>query len=840
MEASGLRSGQTRIPERPDQTDFLERWYEFHRGYRIVTKDDGTEERIAVLGEDFRDVSPGFLPRTLEELRERRERSAMEEHEREVARRILQEAANSEQAETTAPSLEETLDQMFDAASLEEGRPPVATRHVPESNNIHAQAMAPAASRNREYQARRVAALRRELHRMRNGIERVITGLRDLGQDVPDHSDASNRLSNLGQTLDDISAIPDEEEADRAIASVNVLDRNVATTQTDRTLANAQIRIDEARQQMDEAERNRDQARAELDLAEQEFRTSQSRLRRLQQEQRTAENYMRLFGTREEMAAQGENYESPIGGMFTRAYERFHVAEEVRREERTLRQVLEDEARSGGEEAANRLNELEARSRDVWGVPRPPAHAELRQTTVPEYTTSRPQPHRLRGASPGNDLNPRGDELALEEYYGLLRRQNWSSEAIADGPPETPAVLGSAVSANEDIDTTSPGPNEARLRDRDRELDARFVLISLLDDDTIDLPTNVAREDLRRLLQALIDSNLGDTDKQTISELLASPDVAWKVGLPAERNRRRRARGEAITFSEDAFENATAGIVVMHNVECMAEAFQQSAQVRSQAADLTGPARLAMCYRLQHGQRNIDDHRVLVQMLRSDATIGLARDAIEQNQNRNIEPQVEALQRRREAVRQGDHSRAELDASRQATRTLALAAGRAAFRAGPAALLEQMANRDEATRAAYDRLQENGFTPSALAAARPLGDTFYRTLSLHDFNASPTATDSEPDSDDDAKGLDAKDTGRPEEPLDDEQMTFKLDCQICYTQLADIACLPCGHLVMCKWCSEQHSPTLAHDKTRPRRAAGCPVCRKAIRQKVRVFRSLGT
>ena len=54
----------------------------------------------------------------------------------------------------------------------------------------------------------------------------------------------------------------------------------------------------------------------EMDVAEQEFRTSQQRLQQIQRDQRSTENYMRLFGTREEMAAQGEDYVSPIGDMF--------------------------------------------------------------------------------------------------------------------------------------------------------------------------------------------------------------------------------------------------------------------------------------------------------------------------------------------------------------------------------------------------------------------------------------------------------------------------------------------------------------------------------------------
>jgi len=67
-----IEPSQTRIPEIPDQTEFLKRWFEFHQGYRVTEKADGTQERVAVLGEPFPDVSPGFLPRTLAQLREGR------------------------------------------------------------------------------------------------------------------------------------------------------------------------------------------------------------------------------------------------------------------------------------------------------------------------------------------------------------------------------------------------------------------------------------------------------------------------------------------------------------------------------------------------------------------------------------------------------------------------------------------------------------------------------------------------------------------------------------------------------------------------------------------------
>ncbi|KAK0902268.1 hypothetical protein LTR91_019080 [Friedmanniomyces endolithicus] len=233
---SGLRPALTRVPEVPEQREFLERWEEFHRGFRVVVGEGGGEERVAVLGEDWREVDPGCLPRTLEELRAGRAASEV------VTQRVVQVEAQEE--ERPGQTLEDTLDQMFQEAEGEDAAGRVPTQparpgarpsgEVPSlsihdmlstaggrdaqrdaqarPNNIHAQAMVPAVNRNREYQARRIAALRRELHRMRNGIERVISGLRDLGEAVPEHAEATNRLTELGSTLDEIGGIPSRED----------------------------------------------------------------------------------------------------------------------------------------------------------------------------------------------------------------------------------------------------------------------------------------------------------------------------------------------------------------------------------------------------------------------------------------------------------------------------------------------------------------------------------------------------------------------------------------------------------------------------------------------------
>jgi rubrerythrin len=73
--------------------------------------------------------------------------------------------------------------------------------------------------------------------------------------------------------------------------------------------------------------------------------------------------------------------------------------------------------------------------------------------------------------------------------------------------------------------------------------------------------------------------------------------------------------------------------------------------------------------------------------------------------------------------------------------------------------------------------------------------------------------------------------GRPA-AMSDEEMTKKLDCQVCYQQLADIALLPCGHMVMCQWCADVVIP-VKHTHL-PIRPSKCPMCRKTVKQRFKI------
>lgn len=370
----------------------------------------------------------------------------------------------------------------------------------------------------------------------------------------------------------------------------------------------------------------------------------------------------------------------------------------------------------------------------------------------------------------------------------------------------------------------------------DRGLDAEYVLSALIDNNSLRALVHgrPGTQYITNLRDRLRSNDLIWSDVENIESIIENQEIVWGCNLPTERNRRRRERGEDVAFVPDALELLPADRATVHHVEVMAECFMQSARVRSMSR-LSGPENLQMLYRLQRGSRTAPDRLTLSEMLRNNAAVRTAMETQMERSNRRADSSERDQRRRaldderRASARQGDHSRAELNVQRQAAERVAIAAGSIAMRTGARTLFERMAYRAEESRSVLERLQEiERREHSTLPGNR---------TTTRNFNASPSATDSDADSDGEAVGLDAKNTGRPEEPLSDEAMTMKLDCRICYTQLADTACLPCGHLSMCRWCSEQHSPTMAHDKTRPRQAAACPVCRKGIRQKVRIFRA---
>ncbi|KAJ4363575.1 hypothetical protein N0V83_009871 [Neocucurbitaria cava] len=166
-----LEISQTRIPEIPDQTDFLERWWEFHQGHRVIKRPGGSEQRIAVIGEPFKEVSPGFLPRTLDQLRAGVQNDARRPENRLRRRRL---SSEEEQPQQPQQSLEDALDDILNGLSDDE-TPSAETQHVPQTSET--------LEHEAPEQTRPVTSRADQLQRARERFARVFGSREEVQQD---------------------------------------------------------------------------------------------------------------------------------------------------------------------------------------------------------------------------------------------------------------------------------------------------------------------------------------------------------------------------------------------------------------------------------------------------------------------------------------------------------------------------------------------------------------------------------------------------------------------------------------------------------------------------------
>lgn len=174
-----LQAAQTQIPNIPEQSEFLERWFEFHQGYRVVKQPDGSESRIAVTGEPFSEVSPGFLPRTLDQLRAGRDNDALRPDNVFRRRRLTSEEDRPQQVQQ---SIEDALDHLLqelsdDDQEGEEGEETPA----PEPTQAHASDM-PRRSSNGGL-SRPLTRTEISLQRARDRLVRVFGSREDVQRD---------------------------------------------------------------------------------------------------------------------------------------------------------------------------------------------------------------------------------------------------------------------------------------------------------------------------------------------------------------------------------------------------------------------------------------------------------------------------------------------------------------------------------------------------------------------------------------------------------------------------------------------------------------------------------
>lgn len=248
-----MEASETRIPEIPDQTPFLEAWFNFHRGYRTESGEDGQQRRIELaLEKPWRDVDPGTLP-------------VLNEAERRMALRSLRAAQITTNEHT---SLDETLDSLLEQA--EDGEEPADERDESDEQ-------------------------------VRAAVERA--------QELQRAADA--------RQIDEAQAML--EDADRTFTQA-VLRKQRAVCE----LEAAETELRSARSQRRSALRDLQVTRNAIALPEQ----------REAAQNRSAQRLARVFGTRDDIERQGSEYVSPLTNLFTRAYERFRIAEEVRAGER--------------------------------------------------------------------------------------------------------------------------------------------------------------------------------------------------------------------------------------------------------------------------------------------------------------------------------------------------------------------------------------------------------------------------------------------------------------------------------------------------------------------------
>lgn len=337
------RSSNAQIPRIPDQTAFIERWFEWHQGYTYVTDEHGNQELRGLIGERLDQVPPGYLPRTIHELNANRSNSSSQH----IATRgdsLARPAHNTHNPDTfvahhtigPAPQHSNSEDRLANPPPSNTARSPHQTRQIVTDSDP-------------------LASLRQELERIRTGIEQVMSSLRDLGEVPPNSPEAlrqsgvlDNRIQQINGQLDGLqqtrmspsrsnvpnnlapSGNPPTSRHEAANISPN---RNIAITGSGNFRAN--IVTMENRHASARAER--ENAFLALQSAENEVQAVTNAQGDLLRRHRDDEATALVFGTREEVERQGADYESPVGEMFTRAFERYRAAEDTRQGERAER-----------------------------------------------------------------------------------------------------------------------------------------------------------------------------------------------------------------------------------------------------------------------------------------------------------------------------------------------------------------------------------------------------------------------------------------------------------------------------------------------------------------------
>lgn len=164
----------------------------------------------------------------------------------------------------------------------------------------------------------------------RDPVRRLVTtrGIRPEGR--------REQHVSLDSTLDSLLQEASEEQHESSPSSdrhsyVRLRERRARAFQSNVPTSE---QVQQAQARVNGASQRRRRILEQLAEADADLRQCSQRHAQLLRERRTAENLERVFGTREEVRESGSEYVSPLLSMFSRAYDRYAVAEEVRAEER--------------------------------------------------------------------------------------------------------------------------------------------------------------------------------------------------------------------------------------------------------------------------------------------------------------------------------------------------------------------------------------------------------------------------------------------------------------------------------------------------------------------------
>ncbi|MCJ1433519.1 hypothetical protein MMC27_002882 [Xylographa pallens] len=746
--ASGLDQTDTRIPLVPDQSRFLEKWFDWHRGYRTIKHEDGREERQALLGENLADVAPGYLPRTLDELRAGVTHESSTDH-------VVREGSVNQLVQSLMATEDLDIDpedRIFDLVPTpnitDQATSSSTTLLLASTSSTIYSPPSPPSSAEQfpstlprlpteddeqplpiQVQVRRVAALRREVQRLRAGIERVMSGLQDLGEAVPDSQDTLQHTTSLTTRLGNIEAYlrspdytaleimdfrptvepPSTDGSSTRHTSISPAQHMQQTPQiplpypNDRVYTQAQTSRPINRQGPGRPFSNsRGHSRASLGIQPVNTPPLDPQLALARSRVDAARATEQLY--RHQLASATES-----------------------RDEATARLAAARTRLQECQRALNRLERLERSSTSLFG-----SREEIERE--------------------GNDY--------VSPVAGLFRTYHGRYQAAEEQRrqermlPEILAAEDRSVESTEDTfrlleDDTIRTVDEVRQElaegvTRPRSTERPGVWNRLLSH-----PPQYRTRRIQRHIprpswtsNSLVGSNqiTNDTDDESILE---THETSLSTTSPAETDYLARLEASMLTMTESS-------------------PVQRRAQART-TEDGRGSGR----------QTEFQDfyHRMVAN-----------------DRPPSIQPSIPSLD--------GVSRPPQLVPSR--------------FRN-----LNQMArdgapglyHGQDVAMADLERL----IVSNAVVRARR-----------------ERTPDPEP------KSLD-KDDGRPDPITDEDDFLVKMECKICYSQVATVAVLPCGHCVMCKWCANEAIPSHKADQTVPQHRSACPVCRKRVKNKATIY-----